>query len=370
MSDARLLETFLDLVRIDSPTGAESQVAEYCARQLKAAGCTVRFDDSAEQTGADVGNIIAHLEGSEVLRTLVLSAHMDCVDPCAGVEPVVEGGLVRSAGDTVLGGDDKAGIAAIIESIHRLAESGSHHGPVRVVLTVSEETGLQGAKALDHSVLDGGDLCLVLDADGEPGGIVIGAPTHYTFAAMFMGTTAHAGVSPEKGTSAISMAAKAICAFPQGRLDDETTANVGTISGGTATNVIPGSVLVTGECRSLDAARVELLRSGMEQAMNEAARAEGGRVTVTWTREYEGFRFDQGDPVVDLVSAACVDVGLVPRTFNTGGGSDGSIFASRIPTLVLSCGMSEVHSTSEQIKIADLESLTALMGAVIARMAK
>lgn len=368
MSDARLLETFLDLVRIDSPTGSESAVAAYCKRELEAAGCVVRFDDSADRTGADVGNLIADLAGSAG-RTLILSAHMDCVDPCVGVDPIVEDGVVRSAGDTVLGGDDKAGVAAIIEVVRRLQESGDTHGPVRVVLTVSEETGLQGAKALDPALV-AGDLCLVLDADGAPGGIVIGAPTHYTFTATFTGTPAHAGVSPEKGVSAITIASKAICAISQGRLDDETTANVGTITGGTATNVVPGSVLLTGECRSLDRDRVESVRSAMDDAMTEAAHTGGGQVTIDWTREYQGFRFDPQDPVVDLVSAACADVGLKPRTFTTGGGSDGSIFSSHVPTLVLSCGMSEVHSTSEQITVADLESLTELMGAVLTRMAQ
>jgi len=369
MSNARLLETFLDLVRIDSPTGAESAVAAYCMRVLEDAGCQVRFDDSADETGADVGNLIADLPGTAG-QTLVLSAHMDCVDPCLGVEPIIEDGVVRSAGTTVLGGDDKAGVAAILESVRRMAESDAPHGPVRIVFTVSEETGLRGAKALDPALLDGGDLCLVLDADGAPGGIVIGAPTHYTFAAVFVGSAAHAGVSPEKGTSAISMASAAICAMPQGRLDNETTANVGTIEGGTATNVIPGTVQLTGECRSLNRERVESVRSEMDRAMNEAAQAVGGTVRVAWTREYEGFHFDEKHPVVTMLSAACVDVELEPHTLTTGGGSDGSIFSSHIPTLVLSCGMSEVHSISEKIKVADLESLTALMGAVVSRMAQ
>ncbi|TLM98071.1 MAG: M20/M25/M40 family metallo-hydrolase, partial [Actinobacteria bacterium] len=230
--DERLLATFLDLVRIYGPSGSEAPVAAYCARALEEAGCEVRFDDSAVVTGSDTGNLIAQLRG-DAPATLVLSAHLDTVEPAGGVEPVVRGGVVLSAGDTILGADDKAGLAAAIECVRRLAESDGPRPNVRCVFTVQEEVGLTGAKALDP-VDAQGDLCLVLDADGAPGGIVIGAPTHYTFTARFTGRAAHAGVRPEDGISAIAMAAWAIARLPIGRIDEMTTANVGTVHGGTA----------------------------------------------------------------------------------------------------------------------------------------
>jgi len=288
MSDERLLETFLDLVRVDSPSGEEGRVAEYCADALTALGFDVRFDDSAATTGSNTGNLIAE-RGGTVGRTLVLSAHMDCVEPCRGVAPVVRDGAVFSAGDTVLGADDKAGIAVIIESCRRACESDAPLPTIRVILSVKEEVGLHGAKSLSAGDLEGVDLCLVLDAEGEPGGIVVGAPTHYTFVATFEGLAAHAGVAPEQGISAVSLAARAIDAMRLGRLDELTTANVGSIHGGSATNVVTPAVTITGECRSLDRSRVEALKAEMEAIMRESAEEGGGCLKIEWTREYESF---------------------------------------------------------------------------------
>jgi len=367
MSDERLLSTFLDLVRIDSPSRQEAAVAHYVTDRLQAAGMEVRFDESMDLTGSDTGNLIATLPGTAPGTRLVLSAHMDCVEPCENVEPVVRDGEIFSAGETVLGGDDKAGVAAIIETVERLTEARLPHPDIRVVLTVSEETGLTGAKALDPAEVEG-DLCLVLDADGQVGGIVIGAPTHYTFVATFHGKAAHAGVAPETGTSAIRMAALAVAEIPVGRLDERTTANIGTIAGGTATNVIAPLVRLTGECRSIDRDRVEEVRLAMDGAMRRAAEAEGGRVEIAWTKEYEGFCFEGDSPLVSLVADACSDIGIEPRRFTTGGGSDGNIFsAAGVPTLVLSCGMTSVHGTEECLAITDLNALPALLLRVVAR---
>ncbi len=368
MTSDRLLETFLDLVRIDSPSCSEAAVASYCADRLAGLGFDVTFDTSAPVTGSDTGNLFARLSGSTDTR-LVLSAHMDCVAPCLGVEPRVDDGVISSAGETVLGADDKAGIAAILEAVERLVTRSEPHPELLVVLTVSEETGLTGAKALDPTAVVG-DLCLVLDADGAPGGIVIGAPTHYTFAATFHGKASHAGVAPEEGTSALVMASRAIAAMSLGRLDEQTTANIGSVDGGTATNVVPAMAHVTGECRSIDSGRVEDVRLQMDETMRDAAGAEGGTVDIVWTREYVGFSSNTEDEIVKLVADSCADVGLTPRTFTTGGGSDGNVFAAAgVPTLVLSCGMQAVHSTEERLNVADLQALTSLVEAVATRMA-
>lgn len=368
-SDQRLLSTFLDLVRIDSPSGFEAACARYCAEALREVGCTVRFDTSAEKTGSDTGNLIAELKG-DIPGTLVLSAHFDCVQPCEGVEPVVQDGVVFSAGETILGADDKAGLAAIVEALRRLTESGESRPTIRCVLTVQEEIGLLGAKSLEPGAA-AGNLCLVLDATGQPGGIVIGAPTHYTFIAEFTGKAAHAGVAPEAGVSAVEMAARAIAHMELGRLDEHTTANVGTVCGGTATNVVAATTRLTGECRSLMRERVEDVRARMHQAMLDAAHEAGGAADVVWTREYEGFLTDAHAPQVKLVAAACEDVGLSPATFTTGGGSDANVIsAAGTPTVALSCGMEGVHSTAEQIEVSHLEELAALVVAVARRMVR
>ncbi len=369
MSTERLLATFCDIVRIDSPSGFEAEVAGHCAELLTQAGFSVRFDASAPVTRSNTGNLIAHLPGTAPSApTLLLSAHLDCVEPCRGVEPVVCDGVVSSAGDTVLGADDKAGVAAIVEGVRRAIEDGSARGDVNVIFTVAEECGLRGAKAVDPDDTRA-DLCLVLDADGEPGAIVVGAPTHYTFVAEFAGVASHAGVEPENGRSALVMAARAVGAMQLGRLDDRTTANAGTIVGGTATNVVPARVTLTGECRSLAPERVEQVRASMHEAMEDAAAAGGGSVEIRWTKEYDAFSVAEDAATLAVVRAACVDAGLTPRLFATGGGSDGSVFAARgVPTVVLACGMRSVHSTDERVAVADLESLAELVRAAVVRL--
>lgn len=363
MDAERLLLTFLDLVRIDSPSTHEGAVASYLSSKFIEIGCTVRLDDTTEQTGSETGNLIAELPGT-IPVTLVLSAHMDCVEPCRGVVPVIRDGRIEAQGDTVLGADDKVGIAVALEVMRVLAASDQPRPTVRAVFTVMEEVGLQGSKSLAEKDVEC-DLCLVLDSDGVPGTIVVGAPFHHTFKAQFTGVATHAGVAPEKGVSAIAMAASAISSMQIGRLDEETTANIGTISGGSADNVVAARCDVTGECRSLSRERAAEVRDAMERSMREAAEMFGGTVETAWELEYEGFHYAQDDPRVELVSKAAVRCGLAPRLHLSGGGSDANILSGKgVPVLVLGTGMTGFHSTDESLAIADLEDAARLVLAI------
>jgi tripeptide aminopeptidase len=369
LSDDRLLSTFLDLVRIDSPTGFEAACAAYCAERLRSLGFAVRFDDSASETGSDTGNLIAELPGTGP-GVLALSAHLDCVEPCRGVVPVIVDDVISSEGETVLGSDDKAGLAAALEAFERLVESGRPLPTLKALFTVQEEVGLVGVKHLTAE--DAAcDLCLVLDAEGSPGAIVTAAPTHYTFAAEFYGRASHAGVAPERGVSAILMATDAVARMRLGRLDEATTANVGTIRGGTATNVIAGRCDMTGECRSLDRPTVEALKAEMNEALRAAAEAAGGSVDVMWKLEYEGFLYSDDSPLVELVADACRSIDIEPSTFRTGGGSDANVLAGKgVPVLALACGMQSVHGTNERLAVADLCALTRICVAAAERIAE
>jgi len=363
----RVLDTFLEAVRIDSPSGEEAAFAQWCAERLREVGCTVRFDETGPASGSDSGNLIAEFPGDAEGTVVVLCAHLDTVMPGRGIRPVVADGVVRSSGDTILASDDKAGVAAIIEALRRVRESGAVTALARVILTTGEEMGLQGAKAISPNDC-AGDVCLVLDAHGAVGGIVGAAPTQYTFRAEFTGVPAHAGVEPEKGRSALIMAAKAVCAMRLGRLDAATTANVGEIRGGTATNVITASCVMRGECRSLDPQAAESVRLEMDAAMHAAALEGGGTVQVEWNLEYEGFRFPPDDPSVELVAGAVRSIGMTPSVFETGGGSDANVLTAKgLPSIVLSCGMTDVHGTGESIEVADLVSLVDLLVTVLAR---
>jgi len=360
VSDARLLDTFLELVRIDSPPGYEAAAAQYCESVLRDLGFDVHFDDSAAATRSDTGNLIATLPGTAP-GVLALSAHLDVVEPCRGIRPVVSDGIIFSAGPTVLGADDRAGLAATLEAARRLVESGEAHPGLRVIFTVQEEVGLLGAKSLRPEDVEC-DLCLVLDAAGSPGGIVVAAPTHYTFSAEFLGRACHAGVCPEEGVSAITAAASAISRMELGRLDDATTANIGSIHGGTVTNVVAGRCTVTGECRSLHPDRVEAVREAMDAAMRAAASESGATVDIAWHLEYRGFSHAGDSAEVRLVSSACAAAGREPRTFRTGGGSDANVLAEMgVSVLALACGMDAVHGVDEQIAVVDLEALVRIV---------
>lgn len=367
--DSRLVRTFVELARIPSPSFQEGRVAEYLVRALSQAGCDVRVDDSAAQTGSDTGNVIAVLPGDPACATVALSAHMDTVEPAFGVEPVVRDGRVFSAGDTVLGADDKVGIAVALEAVRTVFEDRMPHGDIVCVFTVGEEKGLVGAKALDLDDLRA-DVCLVLDADGTPGGIVVGSPTHYTFKATFRGRAAHAGVEPERGVSALLAAARAVTTMPHGRLDDETTANVGSIEGGSATNVVPDRVDITGECRSRDGDKVERVRARMTDAMRSAAEQTGAEVEVDWTKEYEAVTFDEGDPALEMIEAALRDAGVEPVRVVTGGGSDANVlFEKGLPAVALATGVEGFHTTEESVAVEDMRALLKIVLAVIARAA-
>lgn len=375
----RVLSCFLELVQLDSPSGKEAPVAAYCIKALEEAGCTVRVDDSMAVTHSDTGNIFANLaafgQTDEVALPLYFSAHMDTVSPGIGVEPVVEDGYIYSKGNTVLGGDDKAGIAAIIELVRCLKEGeeqGIAHPSIGILLSVREEQGLVGAKAMDPAAFDEvqGAFCYVLDAAGSPGLVVNGAPYQYSYRACYTGRAAHAGIMPEAGISAIRAAACAISKLPQGRLDDETTTNIGTITGGSATNVVAEECVITGELRSHSLQRVEALKATIHDILTHACTDElngagPAEVAITWEVNYEGFFAPASAPQVQKALAAAEELGLPASTEISGGGADTNILAARgLAAVSLGCGMENIHSTNERLSIEDLWNLSRLVVAI------
>lgn len=374
----RLLDTFLELVRIDSPSGREAAVGAYCKVALEAAGCDVRFDGSAALTGSDTGNLFAVLAGfgaaappAAPAGPLYFSAHMDTVGPCCGIMPSVREGFVCSDGTTVLGGDDKAGIAAIIETVRTLKEAeslGKAHPEIRVLLSVQEEVGLKGAKAMDRTEFADaqGTPCYVLDAAGKPGTVVNGAPHQHSYQAEYRGLAAHAGIAPEAGISAIRAAARAVASLPQGRVDEQCSTNVGTIHGGTANNVVAEACQVTGEMRSHDLDRLLALEAEVDALLKAAATDDGtgsgpARVEVSWEVNYEGFFAPVDSPQVALALEAARSLGLETRTEVGDGGADTNILISYgLAAVSLGCGMEHIHSTDERLAVQDLEDLARL----------
>lgn len=264
-----------------------------------------------------------------------------------------------------MGGDDKSGIAAAIEAARVLSRYEGPRPTVKLLFTVKEEVGLLGARSLPDDLFDDA-LALVCDEDTKPGTVVVAGPYHYAFTATFTGIASHAGVAPEKGISAIYMAADAVKKMRIGRIDDYLVTNVGTISGGTADNTVPASCTVTGECRALDPEELEDVRVGMTVAMQQAASLRGGTVEVDWRLLYPGFRFDDGDGIVQLAKRAAADCGLPFSTELTLGATDANIFTLKgARCLLLGTGMTDFHTTYESLALRDLVDTARFIIAII-----
>lgn len=361
----RLVEQFIAMAKISSPSRQEGRLAVYLAAELEALGFIVETDTAGEQAGGDTGNLIATLPGDPDIEPLVLSCHMDTVTPCIGVTPIVEDGVIRSDGTTVLGGDDKAGIAAILEGVRRIRERGVRHGLIQAVFTICEEVGMYGAMGLDYSKIRA-KRAFILDADGPIGQILVRGPAKDAIHVVIHGRSAHAGLKPEAGISAIQVSARAIDRMKLLRIDDETTANLGQISGGGATNIVTDHVELTAEARSLTNEKLDAQGAHMKACFEDAAREFGATAEVAIERSYYAFSLDGDEPVVRHCATAMRHLGLTPTLTSTGGGSDCNVFNRHgMKAVDLSIGMTDVHTCKESLRIDDLELTARLVEALI-----
>ena len=352
----RLVETFLGLLRIDSPSGGEQELAECVKAHLRALGAEVDSDG--------MGNVIARLPGRG--EPLLLNAHLDSVQPCLGIRPVVDGDIIRSDGRTVLGADDRAGVAVILEALRTIVERGLTSPPLEIVFTVMEEAGLRGAKELDYGRIRAREG-LSLDSSGPVGTLVVAAPYIATIAAAVHGKAAHAGLCPERGVSAILVAAEAIARMPLGRIDEETTANIGTIKGGKARNIVPDRTELVGEARSLNEAKLEWQIQRMVEALQRAATERGAKVEVRVERTLSGFSLAEDEGIVQKVVRALNRLGIRPKLASSMGGSDANVFYEHgIKVVNLSVGFEDVHSTREWIPIEELIKCSEVLVGVLA----
>ena len=363
----RLVDQFMAMVKISSPSRQEGDFAAYLRQELEALGFSVEMDGAGEQAGGDTGNLIATLQGNTDIEPLLFCCHMDTVLPCANIQPVITDGVIHSDGATILGGDDKAGIAAIFEGLRRIQERALPHGLLQIVFTICEEVGMHGAKGLDYSKIKATRV-FVFDAEGPVGQIVVQGPAKDTLTALIQGRTAHAGLNPERGINAIQVAARAIDRMRLLRVDTVTTANIGTIRGGSATNIVTDQVELTAEARSLVNEKLDIQSAHMKTCFELAATEFGAVAKVDIQRSYAAFKLTESDPVVRQCMDAMASLGLTPELVATGGGSDCNIFNALGMTAVdLAVGMTDVHTKQESIKIADLEAAARLVEAIIER---
>lgn len=354
INKTRLTNSLIDMVKIDSPSFEEKDYREYLIKYFQDRDFEIYADDAGSKFGGNSGNLLVHIKGDNKAEKICLAAHMDTVSPGRGIEPIIEDGIVKSKSNTILAGDDKAGIAVILEAIECIKENNLPHRDIYILFTVCEEVGMLGAKHFDISKLPCKNM-VILDVPGPAGIIAVEAPARYAFKITFTGKTAHAGIEPEKGINAIYVASEAISNMKLGRLDDETTANIGRIEGGSQTNIVTDAVYFTAEVRSRSLEKIDAQAEHMEEVCKAAAEKFGGEVEIEVTKEYFPMKLDQNSFVFNLCIESFEKEGINPVLIKTGGGSDGNILAQAgYDCAVISMGMEKVHTVDEMVNIDDM----------------
>lgn len=370
----RLIQEFISLVKVDSETRFEQDICVVLQEKFSQLGLKVVEDESMAKSGHGAGNLICTLEATDsnpAIPTIFFTSHMDTVAPGNGIKPQIgEDGYIRSDGTTILGSDDKAGIAAMLEGIQVLKEQNIPHGRIQFVITAGEESGLKGARAMERSSMEA-EFGFALDSNGNLGDIATAAPGRAEIEIIFNGKSAHAGVNPEDGISAIQVASKAVSRMSLGRIDNETTANIGSFSGVGPLNVVCDKVKMEAEARSIVQHKLEAQIEAMKNACESAAAEAGTTCEFHADIVYESYMHDDSAPIVQLTSRAMSTMGLTAKTFHSGGGSDANIFNGMgIPTVNLAVGYLDIHTVKERIAISDLVKTAELVIALVKEAAK
>jgi tripeptide aminopeptidase len=360
-----VVELFTDLAAVPSPPGEERAVADQVTAYLRDLGLEVDEDDAGPRIASNTGNLYCRLDPTTEGVPLFLCAHLDTVPPEGPIEPTLEDGIIRNAAGTILGADNKAAVAAMLEAVRQVVGQRRPHAGVELVFTPKEEVGLVGAGAFDHTRLTA-KVGYVYDQAAPIGEVVLGAPYSHSMEVRFHGRPAHSGMYPEEGRSAIAAAGRAIADLRLGRIDEETTANVGVISGGTARNIVPEWCTMQVEARSHDERKLADVVQEMLDAFTFAAGVEECEVETAVRKSYRGYRFRPGDLPIRLVCSALERSGYRPQFALTGGGADANVFNERGLTCVnLANGMANIHTPEEQIAADDLRGMVEVTLALV-----
>ena len=362
---SQVVELFTELAALPSPPGSERAVADVVGRYLRDLGLTVDEDDAGESIGATAGNLYARIDAVAPGTPIFFCAHLDTVPPSGPLEPGVEDGVVRNAGGTILGADNKAAVVQMLEGVRRVLAENRPHAGIELVFTPKEEVGLIGAYAFDHERLHA-EVGYVYDQAAPPGEIILGAPWSQAIQVRFHGRAAHSGMFPEEGRSAIQAAAKAIADLRLGRVDDESTANVGVIEGGTAGNIVPEWCTFLAEARSQSESKVSALVQEMLDAFSFAATETDCEVETEIRKSYRGYSFRRDADAVALAATALRVCGYEPTYAVSGGAADANVFNERGRRCVnLANGMTDIHTPDERISVEDLDGMVEVTLALV-----
>ncbi len=364
-----IVEEFLELVRIEVNSRRERAMADALCAKLRALGFSVLEDQCGAKIDGQAGSLVARLAGDPAIPALMFSAHMDRVANHGHIQPVIDGDFIRSDGSSILGADDVSGICAILDGVRRVLAEKAPHGDLEIVFSVAEEVGLLGARYLDYSLLKS-KMAYVMDTGGPGGTIVNQAPTQYTINIRVEGKCSHAGIEPEKGLSAIKVAATALSRLREGRLSPHTTSNFGVFKAGEATNIVCDLAEIKGEARSTRPRELSDYLMEVKRVFELVAAEYGAGLSVDFELEYETFRVDEGEMVIQLAARALRDLGLEPRVISSGGGMDGNYFNQHgLKAVGLSPGYAKVHTPEEEQSIEQLIKCGELVAAIIKRAA-
>lgn len=354
INSTRLLENFLKYIQIDSETKHEKEICDYIYLKMKNLGFEVIKDNAGENINSSGYNILVKHSGNPNKKPILLSAHLDTVEPGRNIKPIIDGDIIKSDGTTILGADDKAGVAIIIECLETILENNLDTNPIEVVFSINEEGGLKGIKEFDMQLLKSKEG-VVIDSSGPIGTINLKAPAQKFINVDIYGKAAHAGVEPEKGISAISIAADALSQMKLYRIDEETTANFGYISGGGATNIITDHVQMSGEVRSLSSKKLIEQTQHIIDMLNNSANKFKGNVKIYTKDVYQAVNIDENSDIVRKMKQSFAYNNFPINIEASGGGSDTNIyFENGINAINISCGMNKVHTCDENIKQSDM----------------
>ncbi len=367
INEERVLREFLELIHIRCSTHDEREIGDLLTKRLRELGGTVKEDHAGEKLGGNCGNLVADFPataGKESAPMVMLTAHMDCVEPCANIHPVIENGIIRSDGTTILGSDDKAGVTAILETLRQLDEQKLPHGPLQIVFTISEENGVHGSQNLDSSLLHA-DMGFTLDTHGHPGVMSYKAPGKNQIHIHIVGKAAHAGVEPENGINAIQAAGMLLADAPQGRIDVETTCNIGRIAGGSATNVVADSCDIYYESRSRDKKKLDKITRRIVDHFKLGEEVTNCRVTAEVSPDYGPYEIAKDSPAIAVAARAAEKLHFPIELEESGGAR-----MYGVPTVVLGVGMTNCHTKEEYIEEKDLYDAARWALAIVCEVAK
>lgn len=365
----RVVNNFIDMAKISSPSLKERKMGDYLLKILKDLGLEVFEDNAGKENGGDCGNIIGILRAPNRKKVL-FSSHMDTVLPCEKISPIIEDGVIKTDGTSVLGGDDKGGIASIIEMLTNIKEKNLDHPEIIVVFSIAEEIGLRGARSFEIEKY-APDYIYILDSSGKPGTAIVQAPHSAKGEIKIIGKPAHAGINPEDGINAFKVASHAVSKLRLGRIDNETTSNIGIVKGGEAVNIVMPELSMMYEARSFDGEKLDNLLKETNDIFEEVAKEYGAKVINNVTKGYAGFKLDENLEIIKYLKTACEKIGLACELKSSGGGSDANVYNARgYLAINLAVGMSKVHTTEEYMEIEDLVNMSELTLEIVKELAK